>query len=382
MRRSYALELALGVACAALAVWVVVERESARRPGQPSPPQRSGTSEPAALEVPPTAVPLAGVGRETPPDAALDEKERADAPPTDSEVPVAPAPAELIVRVLDARGRPVPGVPLVLDLRADPPARRPGRPLPLTDETGRARLALDWFAPPTGASGPYAYVLRALLPVLDSPSIDLGARPPSPGIVTLVLPACGRVRIQVTDEEDHPVPSAASVYAHVQSAAGATTAVAEVREGCAELPCVALDSTLELRVTYDDQRGPSRRTSVAGPTYVGETVECSLRIAPEWPLLRFRVLDERGLALANASLALHVNLEPLSPQVGHVKTDREGRAELRLMAAHVAQGERRLEVTRPGPAPRGAAVDLPFELARGQPTDLGDLFLRPWVGSR
>jgi hypothetical protein len=171
------------------------------------------------------------------------------------------------------------------------------------------------------------------------------------------------------------------VYASVRTSPGSRLSCnAEVRAGVAEFPWIDVGAELELRATYDDQRmrpSSGARARAKGPAWPGETVECTLVLGPEWPLVTFRVLDERGNALAWANLDLLVSEESTTPQTARCVADGEGRGELRLLGEHRSARERTLELSLDRPAPRWALVILRAVLERKGATDLGTIVLRP-----
>ena len=318
---------------------------------------------------------------------ALEPALRSASPPapTPVRVPQASPPpqGDLEVLVRDEGGRPVAGIALNLDLRTVPYSSGPGDPLPPTDAEGRTRIPLACFAAPDWNVASYAYVLSARVPLREPPSIDFGSASPRPGLVVLTLPLAGRVRVRVLDPQGAPVEDGASVYAVLLGGgADGMRASAEVHAGLAGFPWIPLDATVELRAVYDDQRAESTWLVLAGPTRPEETVEGELRVRESWPMLRFRVLDERGTPMASASLALRVSLPPLSPQIAHMKSSSEGWVELQLLERQLARAERLLELATEQPVPRWGELVLPYELARGAPNELGDIVLRPGPGWR
>jgi len=390
LRRRYSLELALGVLALLVAAYVLSRPGERSRAATLAPPEVPGELAGRALAAIAAPDVLAEEEPTEPartPGTESASPRRATPPPVPLPARGAPAPpppsGELEVLVRDERGQPVAGIALDLELRTVPYSSGPSQALPPTDADGRARIPLAWFAAPSWAVESYAYSLRARVPLRELPRIEFGSRTPGPGLVVLTLPMSGRVRVRVLDPQGAPVEDGAGVYAVLRgSGADSVPTSAEVRAGLAELPWVPLDATLELRAAYDDKRAESARLVLAGPTLPGEIMEGELRLGESWPTLRFRVLDERGMPLSTASLALRVALPPLSPQFGRATSSPEGWVEFQLLERQLVRAERLLELSVQQPVPRWGELVLPYELVRGAPTELGDVFLRPGPGWR
>ena len=373
LRRRYALELALGIAVLLLAAWLLLRDEPrGSRPGRTlGEVERSSDAEVAQLTAPEPIAEPAG--------EALPAREAVGA--TRNDEPLAEV---LDVLVVDSIGAPAPGVPLTAQVETD--GGRIGlngrRPELLTDAAGRVRVPVDSFGAAERLAvmeGNPRNVLRVCVPLRAAPVLDFGATVPAAGPVTLVLPPCGRVRLRVAEEDGQPVAGAASVWAQVRDALGnGTSAMAEVRDGVAEFSWIELGAELELKAFYDDQRTrPSERArlTLLGPLQDGQTVEGELFLGLEWPRITFRAVDERGAALAFASLQLRLSEGASSPQDARCICDRDGRGELRLMSAHRSAELRTLDVVLARPSERAALVVLPPELELGHATELGDLVL-------
>lgn len=390
LRRRDSLELALGVLALLGATYVLSRPGERSRAATLAPPEVRG--EPARRAAAAIAAPDE-LSEEAPaepartPGSESERPQRASPPPVPQpahgvEAPPPPS-GELEVLVRDEHGRPVAGIALDLELRTVPDSSGPSDALPLTEADGRVRIPLARFAAPSWAVESYTYVLRARVPLRELPRIEFGSRAPGPGLVVLTLPLSGRVRVHVLDSEGAPVEDGAGVYAVLRGGGpDRVPTSADVRAGLAELPWVPLDATLELRAAYYDKRAESAWFELAGPTLPGEIVESELRLGESWPVLRFRVLNERGAPLASASLALRVSLPPLSPQIAHVTSSPEGWVELQLLERQSGRAERLLELAARQPVPRWGELLLPYELVRGAPTELGDIVLRPGPGWR
>lgn len=275
--------------------------------------------------------------------------------------------------VRDEQGRPLPGIPLSLEARGRGSQRVP-RHVTITDLEGLASLPLAWFDPVQELDDP-ARTLRPQVPLREPPTIDF-QRPPAPGLVILTLPVGGRLRARVLDESGQALESGAGVYATLSDASGELSASADLRDGVAELPWIPLDTQLELRATRPDQSATTTRLQVRGPTFPGDVVECEL-VLSEWPRLRMRILDERGLPLGSLRFTLKTTLSPLSPHWTAATSAPDGTLEFELLARHDSEQERVLELSVAQPLARVGEVRLPYRLEHGVPTELGDVVLRP-----
>ena len=407
LRRRYSLELALGIAVAVIAAWLLLGRDSrARGPrARAASGVNAAAAEPIEIAepalVPPVASSVVPPVREelhlsasngTSATRAARERtegvENAAAEPEAAlEVPDVLEALDVLevldVLVLDASGMPAEGVPIRLEIETTPPSSGPrDARVNETDASGRTRIPLSWFA--TFRALPEhspRNVLRASVPLEHGPSIDFGTTVPAPGLVTLRLPPAGRVRVSVSADDGTPVAGGATVYATVRASARNASAVnASVRDGVAQFPWIDLGTQLELRAVYDDQRARASsraRATLVGPRWDGETVETALVLGLEWPLVTFRVLDEHGRALAFANLRLRVDEDQRRSQDARCVADGEGRAELRLLGDHRSPYLRTLEFAMEWPTVRRARIVLPAELERDSATDLGAVVLHP-----
>jgi hypothetical protein len=395
LRRRYGIGLGLGLLAAFACLWFLsrperqeVRSAAARADGEAAPVVRSE----AALD----PAPFEGARQ---PEGVRAAQERATGVRSPEPRSAPPSPKEraeedvLVVRVLDARGLAVAGVPVELGFATerDSNGGRVGvdqvHPVPRalvrralfpTDELGLARIPVSHFLATDPADLTFlGYVLRVRVPQREAVELDLGRAVPAPGQVTLRLPPSGALRLSVRTADDRPAPDGSTVVAEARIAGETrfrSSAIADVRDGVAVFPCVDLDAEFRLRGMYASVGGQSGERMLAGPTYSGETVEATLRLGVEWPRLRLRAVTESREPLATTRIEFRIVQAPRSPQSGGEWTDEAGTVELLVLGPQRSEFRHEIELWVLGPRSRRAMLLLPEELA--YPTDLGDVVFR------
>jgi hypothetical protein len=286
---------------------------------------------------------------------------------------------QLAIQVVDAEGKPVAGVPLIL---ARPGGGQKSRTLATRAPDGIALVRrVDRYASIVERASvvdvELAFPSRAeVAPVLR---VDLGALTAEP--VRLVLPPCGSVDVRLTGPRGEPlrVPNAV-LRARPDSptdAGGAwrSYAPAVVDEGWARFPFVGLGLDLEAVAPGNPEEigGPY---AAHGPKRAGEHVVLAVELQNVPRRVLGRVLGPDGAPRAGEMLVLRCE-SVIARFESSVLTDESGRFETSI---HVAEDQLEGAVLRILSNKNGVrleiAVTLPEPLPHG-PIDLGDVTLGP-----
>lgn len=221
--------------------------------------------------------------------------------------------------------------------------------------------------------------------------IDPEALPRDP--VILVVPATGSVEVSVLDELGDPLAGEAKVTIGVVRKGEARRLPSNTRDlrpalekplenSRALFPHVGLGCELEV-IASSAGTMVSTRTYGAGPFRAGEKVSFELRLGLDYPVLRFRALDERGAPIVEEELHVTLHHEAIamsSDRPFTVRTDEHGVARIDLERRWTKDMTRVLLLTRNSkePTEQMAQVDIGREFAPGA-HDLGDVVLEPTV---
>ena len=285
----------------------------------------------------------------------------------------------VLVSVLDAHGRPAPGVPVGLSTHLDDPDPSEERSSPalervrwfpgdqgVTDANGSVEL--HYFAPTALELAHFRTLLAPQLAFEELPTLETRPGELPPPVVVLRLPPTGSVRVRV-----EPVELVAEADASVEAVIdGHLRRNVPVTDGEALFAFVELGREIELRLLTAALANRPGKVVVRGPEIPGEVVEAKLVVAA-WPTLRFRVCDEAGQPLANAAFSVRIHHGRLSPQPGNARTDENGETEFVVYGNARNEDARELLLWSTSP-PRLAQVWLPEVLAT--PTELGNVTLR------
>ncbi len=274
----------------------------------------------------------------------------------------------LEVRVVDAAGSPVGGVPVAL--------RRPTEVRPFdfkwTDTEARTGVAAFLHFQRRLAQGIGWQVLLAF-PVRDQRSIPVDGDTPIEPPLTLVLSDTGRVRVRVR-ALDGGIPDLQGVELHLD---------ASEQEGAARLwpdgpwaqpkldaagealvPWIGLG--LQLKVALLEQGQELVARSIAGPVRAGEELLCEIvlpRATPTFVTGRFVLRD--GRPWPGGKVNVFTTLFPISsrmPRMRPVDVDAAGRFRMPVLEARPANGTRTLNVHGEQPYDHGQmVVDIPLD---------------------
>ncbi len=265
-------------------------------------------------------------------------------------------PAALTIRVVDRHGEPAPRTSVAME--ADNGRNR--------ELLWRSHTGLDGcvVVPPRHferfreeyASSLWAVTLGLAATGSPTVTIDPAELPTTP--VELMLPACGRVRVELRDADDRRITSPALVgLARAdperpvnQSDIGMAWRLTS--DGFAEFEEVPLG--LPLIACPVDRRHSSAPLEFSGPTREGETAQIVMKFGPRLPMLRGRIVQADGSPMGDWSFRSRWSIAS-APHLGRVVTDREGRFELSL-----------------------ARYDFETDEPHGTPVDVGWLTLRPF----
>lgn len=262
-------------------------------------------------------------------------------------VPPAARPAQQIfrVRVEDDRGRPAPGVTLVIgqdhgDVFGFEPLS--GVPEATSDQDGMAAFECDANVPITH--------LFAEARVLAEPPIRCGldVRLGILSSVTLRLPPTGQVRVLCYDLTERPLPSVTSVDLAITGNKRFFDRVvpkgAQQPEG-ALFARVALGQQLTATASVQDTHG-ALRTEQPGPTRPGELVVIDLRLQ-QARLLTVRLLGLDGKPAQNTALGGFL-LTNLACTTVRLSTNQDGVLRYLLPEGFVGDTEAALHLARRG----------------------------------
>lgn len=318
-------------------------------------------------------------------------------------------PGGLRVRVIDADGEPVPGVDVELV------GRIPGGYGQANWGTGTSSAPggiahIDLARLTQGMQRMQAYGLepqievRADIACSPTPSVELEGSPADGSQVDLVLPAMGTVVVRVLDHEGLPLEDEAEVYFWWQSKEEAERTSDGGRrrigrhhrstsKGLARFEGIGLGISLSFTAWAPGLEGGSLN-GVDGPQDAGEERVVEIRIGPQRPRVRLRVIDARGIPIAETRIeAQFVQLLDGSASRGRarprvqtewVETDADGLAEF-WSHARAWDVDRALDVVVRTPnvsaqddsAWRVGTVPLARTFAPSSTIDLGDVRVGP-----
>ena len=292
------------------------------------------------------------------------------------------ADSDLRVRVLDERGLPRTGVPVVLMRDRD------GVGIPMITRQTVGAEAIAAFPRVRQLLGAGATAVGGCSVTLGFPcaqpprrAIDTDAPPTE--VVDLRMPPTGRLVVRVADETGQPLQSLANVTLGatlgpngepVQQ--GATTQ--RLVGGRASFPYVGVGARFQVRLDGAADRPPKTETH-EGPSRPGEEKEISLTWADRYPSVTARAVDSAGAPLSQRRgryflwSGTQVNGGPV------LATDGSGRFTLIVDRPLAADGSRRVEATlfaATGGPPLEARIDLGFDL-QGVSVELGDVVFLP-----
>jgi hypothetical protein len=226
----------------------------------------------------------------------------------------------LRVRVVDASGEPLDGVPTFLVTQDASGRRDEERHHQTTDTQGRARFA-DLRARIVAA--PLLWSLGHDLPAEEPPSRVLDRAALATDELVAVLPPAGRIEVRVRELDGSPAPRGSEVrlrLAEHDEQDWKRTAV----DGVARFPWVEPGHAWELAAWRPQGAAPARAT-VHGPALAGETVQVELVLGSDHPVVSFRAVDRAGLPLAIASLDLAHKQDFWFTMRTQLETDAAGR---------------------------------------------------------
>lgn len=240
----------------------------------------------------------------------------------------------------------------------------------------------------------WALVAPSLLGRVDLVELDPRALPDAP--VRLVFPATGSVEVRVVGapglppiEDDAEVSllqdegrpdELLSFWTRPDSVRG------RVEDGVARFDFVPLGLDLIVEALPDGRRVPTRVRG-RGPDAAGRTATLTIAIGSDHPVLRVRLVDAEGAALAERGVRVRLD-EPMSQSDFELESDELGRVHIDVPAnPERSDDEAALVVSvaaQDGAPAARAKMPLPDGLQPGL-NDLGDLVLaadRPLVGGR
>jgi hypothetical protein len=211
---------------------------------------------------------------------------------------------ELVARVVDSNGNAQPGAQVELGYCGSSGTFWAAR----ANERGEVRCrGLDAWMNVVGYDRAAPFAVRVAMPC--DPTVEewvvLDRLPKEP--IVLTLPATGNVRVTIVDEAHQklPISGILRVQSGGNSRVGRARASEEVggsapiENGVAILRRVGLN--LDLVVEADLLGTGDASTLAKGPSNAGETVAIELLFPSDHTLLRGRVVDDRGRALANTT---------------------------------------------------------------------------------
>lgn len=224
---------------------------------------------------------------------------------------------ELRVRVVDASGEPLDGVPsfLVTGVQRDEERHHQ-----TTDSEGRARFA-DLRA--RIAAAPFAWSLGHDLPAAEPPSRVLDRAALEPDELVAVLPPAGQIEVRVRELDGRPAPKGSEVRLRLAEGSDRDWKRTAV-DGVARFPWVEPGHAWELAAWRPQGAAPARAT-VHGPVRVGETVQIELVLGADQPVVSFRAVDRAGIPLAAATLEVAQKQDFFFTMRSQIETDSEGR---------------------------------------------------------
>jgi hypothetical protein len=292
---------------------------------------------------------------------------------------------EFLVRVVDAAGTPVGGVPVALRRRVN---AKPSFTWKCTDTQPGTGLAMFLhfqrrLEQGAGWHALFAFPVRdqTLIPVDEGTTIE----PP----ITLVLPDTGRVRVRVrTPEGNAPDLEGVDLQldAFEREAGGARLwpdgPWARPRidaRGEALAPWIGLGLQIKAALILDDDEVVAR--SIVGPARPGEEVTCELvlsRPSPHVVTGRFVLRD--GRAWPAATVNANATIFPVPsrwPRTRAIEVQSDGRFRMPVHEARPANGTRSFRFSAPHPGGLGEVIAIvPLDQAvPPEGLDLGDVLL-------
>ncbi|MBK7877645.1 MAG: hypothetical protein IPJ77_18310 [Planctomycetes bacterium] len=299
---------------------------------------------------------------------------RAEAlPSTGTTVRIELAPVHaVLVRVTDASGALVAGVPVTLAVRASKVEAHDVLRA-FTDERGLARLAVPEFDKRAASTG-HGVRLGIVARARGFTPVDLAHPPAEP--IELVLPPCGALRLRV-ERAGAPV-----VFDRLQvglAADAKTSGVdgAERGDDWARWPFVEVG--LALRADVWAHGFEFEQIELRGPAQAGEELDVLLELSRPLPRLFGRLVDVGRAPVANAELSVRVELSPATKRavfLYETKTDARGAFELALDRPAEGATGLALRFEPVELAAEGAAVEVAVALPLDADRDLGELVLQ------
>lgn len=297
--------------------------------------------------------------------------------------------SSLRVQVVDASGRPCPGVRVLAEK-----VRREMFELSNVSAVTVGAEATAVLRPLADPESSWSVSIDGLYPRAEAVLVDLASPPPQP--IRLVLSEHGAVEVRIAHADGLPylgsvrvelTPLDEPATAAVTSGSGREFAAAqqpalmqriELGAGRTRFEHVGLGRRLRARLDFGIPGDAPSLREFDGPTTPGEVVEIDLAVDPAFPTLVGRLLDPEGRPLRHAGFELRLAYEgPVTdPEAAlGVATDAVGRFGVRLYQ-RVQHPLRTLAFarTRDDRAPLGAF--RAFELVPGT-NDLGDWRLAP-----
>ena len=216
-----------------------------------------------------------------------------------------------------------------------------------------------------------------LAPLHEVVASAFAGRPAPSEAITLRMPPTGSVALRAVDLEgrDFAHPFAARLVAEGSKTPG--WARVTLRRGKDDellvFPFVGVGMRLIAECRLDDDDFSWKSPSFAGPSEAGQRVERKLVIAPGAGMLRGRMLDAEGKALAQTRLTFLINARSGRLEGEDIVCDDEGRFHLPYHVRDRHEAPFRLEIRQRGVRPTlGLSRQLP-RIIPGRITDLGDL---------
>jgi len=292
------------------------------------------------------------------------------------------ADSDLRVRVLDERGLPRSGVPVVLMRDRD------GVGIPMITRQTVGAEAIAAFPRVrqllgAGATAVGGCSVTLGFPCALPPRLVIDTAAPPTEVVDLRMPSTGRLVVHVVDETGQPLQSLANVTLGATLGPngepiqqGATTQ--RLVGGRASFPFVGVGARFQVRLDGAAERPPKSEPH-DGPTRPGEEKEIRLTWGDRYPSVSARAVDSTGAPLSQRRgryflwSGAQVNGGPV------LATDGSGRFTLVVDRPLAAEGGRRVEATlfaATGGPPLEARIDLGFDLS-GTMVELGDVVFVP-----
>lgn len=289
----------------------------------------------------------------------------------------------LLVRVVDAAGTPVGGVPVALRRQVD---AQPSFTWKWTDTHTRTGFATFLHFQRRLEQGVGWHALFAF-PLRDQPLIPVGELTPLEPPITLVLPDTGRLRVRVRTA-DGRLPDLEGIDLRLDAFEresggprlwpdGPWARPRIDATGEALAPWIGLGLQIKAALVRDDDEVVAR--SIVGPARLGEEVVCELVWSPT-PVVtgRFVLRDGRAwpAATVNARAAIFPAPSPW-PRMREIEVRSDGRFRMPVHEARPANGTRAFRFSAPHPDGRGEVIAI-VPLDQDVPPegfDLGDVSL-------